>query len=277
MLWLNLQTNIIRSPEYVGAEPNQRATWLNVLIYCVEQENGGLIKNCESWKDRQWQQTCGVTIFEINNSEPLLYWIDLDLCVWNYPLYTEEVIKQRRESGRKGGLSKSEAKTQAAKDNGTKHNPSTTEANAKQNPSNNPTKGKEREGKEKEGNEVSASSKPKTAPAIDIVWLNNLPNDPAFQGIDVNRELAKAKLWAETKKRKYSKRFILNWLMRVEAPIKQTSVIVKKQLIAPMGWKDILNKEFPDSIYSMGGTNEAKTWEDLSKDAQEAIIETIRL
>jgi len=56
MRWLNIEIANLRSPAFVGAEPVERATWLSLLAYCSDQENGGVIKGCREWKDRQWQK-----------------------------------------------------------------------------------------------------------------------------------------------------------------------------------------------------------------------------
>ena len=122
MNWLNLETKFIRAEEYVGCEPIARATWLNVIVYCAEQENGGRIRNCEMWRDRQWQQTCGVTVEEINKATPLLHWDGDDLVVWNYPADKEREVRDRREASARGGRSKTQAKVEAAKTNGAKSN-----------------------------------------------------------------------------------------------------------------------------------------------------------
>jgi len=139
MNWLNINVSTLRSPEFIGSEPVARATWLCVLGYCFDQENGGIVPNSRLWKDRQWQQTCGVTAQEISESHPLLFWDGDDLHVWNYPVAKQHEVQGKRASGKLGGLSKSEAKIEAARINGTKHNPSTTQAEAKHNPSENPT------------------------------------------------------------------------------------------------------------------------------------------
>lgn len=106
MNWLNLRISILRHPSYIGAEPAQRAAWLNVLAYCCEQENGGRIANCRVWKDRQWQQTCGVTLPEIEGAEPLLSWRGNDLLVWEYPSDKEAEVQAKRDGGRVGGKAK---------------------------------------------------------------------------------------------------------------------------------------------------------------------------
>jgi len=147
MIWLNLKTTTLRSPEYAGSEPIQRATWLNLLAYCCEQENGGKIEGCGGWKDRQWQQTLGVTLAEVREECALWHWEDYALCVAFYPTFKEDEVQARREAGKRGGSARTKAKTEAARNNGAKHNPSTTQAKPKQNPSTNPTE-REREWEE---------------------------------------------------------------------------------------------------------------------------------
>lgn len=155
MNWLNIYTPILRSPEFIGSDPVARATWLSLLAYCVEQENGGLIQGCAGWKDRQWQQTCGVTRQEIDAANELCEWADDDLRVIFYPHDKEREVKAKRNGGRRGGQSTSEAKTEAARANGAKHNPSITQAEPKVEPNGREGKGMEGEGKEK-GKHTSA-------------------------------------------------------------------------------------------------------------------------
>ena len=122
MEWLKLDLKTLRSPEYIGSEPPERATWLNLLAYCAEQENGGTIEECAEWKDRMWQQLTGVTLAEVNLKTQLYSWEGSSLQVWAYPKNAESLVKTRREAGRKGGaqssenfaLSKTEAKTDFA-------------------------------------------------------------------------------------------------------------------------------------------------------------------
>jgi len=135
MTYFNLELSTLRAAEFLGSEPVARATWLCVVAYCIDQENDGRIVNCREWKDRQWQQTCGVTLEEVNGSAPLLNWEGSDLVVWKYPLAHQTKWQRNRVAARAGGRSKSEAKVQAARINGAKHNPSTTEAEPNHNPS----------------------------------------------------------------------------------------------------------------------------------------------
>lgn len=179
MNWLNLQTSTLRAPEYIGSEPVARATWLNVLAYCCEQENGGRIVGGAAWKDRQWQQTCGVTLAEVQGATLLIYRDGDDLIVWNYPADKEVAVIAKREGGKRGGAVTSEAKAEAAKLNGNRggrpktqaetqaesgNNPSLTQGKPKLNPSLNPTEGK---GMERNGMEEKGSARESLIPSLD--------------------------------------------------------------------------------------------------------------
>lgn len=121
MKWLNIEVAMLRSPEYVGSEPVARATWLNLLAYCADQENGGVIKGCKGWKDRQWQQTCGITRDEAMLQgmlegvlEAMIWrWVGDDLHVWGYPKTSEAALKAKRKGGAKGGKASARATSQA--------------------------------------------------------------------------------------------------------------------------------------------------------------------
>jgi len=153
MNWLNLETKILHSPEFIGCKPVSRATWLSVSMWCATQENGGRVAGGKLWGSRQWQQMCGVTRAEIDAAMPLLMWDGDDLIVWNYPAEKEMEVQSEREGGRRGGSSKTQAKTEASRQNGSKGGrPKTqaiTQAMSEENPSHNPTEGN---GKEEEGN-----------------------------------------------------------------------------------------------------------------------------
>jgi|TARA_B110001469_G_scaffold104738_1_gene103753 hypothetical protein len=103
MIYLNIKTTDLRLPEMMGSDPVERATWLFVCAYCVEQENDGRIAACRKWKDRQWQQTCGVTIEEVDANTDLWAWDGDDLTVNFYPHDKQSEVVAKRIAGRKGG------------------------------------------------------------------------------------------------------------------------------------------------------------------------------
>lgn len=116
MIWLNLKTTTLRSPEYAGSEPVQRATWLNILAYCCEQENGGKIEGCGGWKDRQWQQTLGVTLAEVQDDCALWHWEGETLCVAFYPTDKQEEVKAKRDAGKRGGKRSGKSRREAVRE-----------------------------------------------------------------------------------------------------------------------------------------------------------------
>lgn len=101
--WLNLRTSRLRDPSFIGSDPVERGTWLCVIAYCVELENGGIIVGAKLWKDRQWQQACGVTLKEVMKSERLLKWDGYDLIVWEYPCDKEKEVSHKREVAKENG------------------------------------------------------------------------------------------------------------------------------------------------------------------------------
>ena len=104
MKYLNIETKILHSPEYIGAEPTARATWLSILLWCAEQENSGQICSAKTWSDRRWQQTCGVTLTEVNAAEPLVTFRGNDAVVYFYPIDQQNVMMEKRNTARANGL-----------------------------------------------------------------------------------------------------------------------------------------------------------------------------
>lgn len=96
----------MRAPAYVGSDPIERATWLNLMAYCAEQENGGTIADCSDWKDRRWMQTCGVLKSEVSSECDLWKWDGENLVIWGYPKEKEAEVQAKREAGAKGGKSR---------------------------------------------------------------------------------------------------------------------------------------------------------------------------
>ena len=107
MKYFNLNLSIMRSPEYIGADPVQRATWLALVCWCCEQENGGIIENCREWKDRTWQQLCGVTLEEVLDECDLFSWNGDWLVINFYPSDKQNEVIAKREYGKRGGRPKS--------------------------------------------------------------------------------------------------------------------------------------------------------------------------
>lgn len=100
MQYLNTETRILHSPEFIGSAPDERGTWFALSLWCAQQENGGRIVGARLWKDRQWQQTCGVTAREVARTTRLISWDGDDALIWNYPDDKEKEVQAKRKAGR---------------------------------------------------------------------------------------------------------------------------------------------------------------------------------
>lgn len=117
MNWINIETKTLRSSEFIGAEPVERATWLCLLNYCCEQENGGVIEDCADWSDRKWQQICGITKAEAELEGELYAMLEGELKVSFYPASKEAEVQAKRKGGAKGGKASGRARGKTEKPN----------------------------------------------------------------------------------------------------------------------------------------------------------------
>ncbi len=107
MNWINLFIpSAIRAPEFVGSSVAERGTWLSVLAYACELECGGVLRGAADWKDRQWQQSCGVTLREVRAASRLLRFVGQDLVVNGYPVAKEASVRQARGVGKAGAMAR---------------------------------------------------------------------------------------------------------------------------------------------------------------------------
>jgi hypothetical protein len=185
---------------------------------------------------------------EVGDSS-LWRWVGDDLHLELYPHEMQSMVVARREGGRKGGQAKTEAKANASQINGKpKLNPSLTQAEPKLNPSlsqpnsnsKGNSKGKEQVEEEEEleeqvkvegQSEVEAEPEapiPSDATAdptdahtalravadLGVEYFLSLKADPTFKALDLQLEAGKANAWAVANRRKFTKRFFVNWLNR---------------------------------------------------------------
>jgi hypothetical protein len=218
MIYLNLKTSTLRSPEFIGSEPTARATWLSLICYCCEQENGGIIPECLGWKDRQWQQTCGVTHAEVNESSDLWQWSGNALAVAFYPKDKEVEVQAKREAGRRGGKRSGKARREASHE-AVQKAPREAELQAELQA----VLQADLEGKGKEGKGIERERKVGRVAAIaatnDEEWLSELSKNPAYASLDIRIELGKMQAWCSANQKQPSRKRFINWLNRSEKPI----------------------------------------------------------
>lgn len=128
MNWINIPVALLRSPEFIGAEPEQRATWLSLLGYCCEQENTGVIIGCSDWKCRRWQQTCGITLDEAKTDSELWEWKGSDLHIMFYPADKQKEVQAKRKAGATGGKASGIVRKRKAKGSRESHSEAVVEA-----------------------------------------------------------------------------------------------------------------------------------------------------
>lgn len=106
---LNIETSVLLSHDFLRIEPVERAIWLALLAYCVQQENGGVLKGAEGWKDFDWWMR-GIDPGTVPDSPTLWSFEDGDLHLHHYPIRNENWVKMSRAGGAKGGRPKKHAK-----------------------------------------------------------------------------------------------------------------------------------------------------------------------
>jgi hypothetical protein len=103
MDWLNIHRSTLAAEQFLGCDPVQRATWLCLMAYCADQENGGRIEGASDWVDRKWQQVVRITRDEAHDKCALWQWAEGVLIVWAYPSEKEAEVRRNRVNGKTGG------------------------------------------------------------------------------------------------------------------------------------------------------------------------------
>ena len=175
MNYLNIHTDLLRSERYLGADPIERATWINLMGWCASQENGGIITDAKKWTDRKWQQVCGVTLDEVRDQSGDLYQFDSEgnLVIAHYPIDKEHEVRVNRENGKKGGRPPKKKPKQ--------NHPVTEKKTTRREIAE--TEGNEKKGNEKEERLEAENHKPGTVNRIGSALSLSLPDSlPSGQG-----------------------------------------------------------------------------------------------
>ena len=147
MNWLNINTAQSSDPLWTSSTTLAKGAWSCLMIYCTHRENNGIIIGARLWPDRQWIHATGLVADEVGNSS-LWRWVGDDLHLELYPHDIQKMVVSKRDSGKLGGQSKSEAKITASRTNKPRKKDANIQAESKQNPSRIQRKEMERKGKE---------------------------------------------------------------------------------------------------------------------------------
>jgi len=102
--WINLRTELLRSPEFITAKKGAIETWLFVLAYCCEQENNGVIAGSKAWSNEGWLRAMTLSKQEVIEAHPLVQETDDGYMVLGYPQSKQAEVEAKREAGKKGGV-----------------------------------------------------------------------------------------------------------------------------------------------------------------------------
>lgn len=241
MNWLNLETNELRAPEFLGATALERGVWVSLLLHCVAVENGGRIVGAAWWSARQWLTVCGLEPEEVLETESGLWKVEEeDVVVWGYPHDLQRKVDVSRENGRKGGRpskdkTRSETRPETQQKPGSKPNKNPAETQPE---TIKKGKGKVREEKDKGilpgagapaeeelplALEVESELPQELSWSPETGWLGVTADlvgelGQAFPACDIRRQLLSMEQWLKgnpSKARKSNwRRFVTNWLMR---------------------------------------------------------------
>jgi len=115
LMKITLDPKLTGAPEYIATNATGRGVWLNLLLWCAEQENAGVIQGAASWSSEAWGML-GVVKESLPFAGRLLLVTAQDVHVWGYPVEQEDYLRRARALGRQGGLAKSKTRVNNSRD-----------------------------------------------------------------------------------------------------------------------------------------------------------------
>jgi hypothetical protein len=102
MEYSKVQHSFARTATFKGADPASRGVWLSLHVYCGDQENGGTIRSCRTWTDRQWYAAIDATKPELEAAiaQGMARWEGDDLQLNSYDTIGEDAYKVTRDLNR---------------------------------------------------------------------------------------------------------------------------------------------------------------------------------
>jgi hypothetical protein len=98
---ITLDPNLSGDPEYIATNATGRGVWLQLLLWCAEQENGGVIPGAATWSDEAWGML-GVSKNSLAYACRLVSFRSPDVVLWGYPIEQEKILQAKRTGGKKG-------------------------------------------------------------------------------------------------------------------------------------------------------------------------------
>lgn len=103
MHFLNLKIPQLEQGAYAAASNEEIGIWVRLSAFCATQENGGKIRGCRDWNDRQWMVAAALSQADVVR-ESKLWKFDAagNLLVLDYPVKQEAVQQAKRKGGKAG-------------------------------------------------------------------------------------------------------------------------------------------------------------------------------
>lgn len=89
----------------------------------------------------------------------------------------------------------------------------------------------------------------RTVKPADDEWIDELQADPAFAGVDVRKELGKARFWCRENSRQCTRKFFVNWLNKADRAVVANSAPTRSGPAIspePVGWITVMRTLAPD-------------------------------
>ncbi len=98
MEYSKVQHSFARTATFKGSDPASRGVWLSLHVYCGDQENGGVVRNCAAWTDRQWYAAIDASRAELEAAiaQGMARWDGTDLHLNSYDTVGEDAYKVAR-------------------------------------------------------------------------------------------------------------------------------------------------------------------------------------
>lgn len=101
MNYTNIVNALWKSEAILMQSKTVQLTFLRLTMYCTDQENGGRIRNCDSWPSTVWRDVVHVSQAEVKKPSPLWQWKEHDLIVAHYPIEQERMCRKLRKINKK--------------------------------------------------------------------------------------------------------------------------------------------------------------------------------
>lgn len=107
--------------------------------------------------------------------------------------------------------------------------------------------------------------------------LAELRVNPAYRGIDIDRELGKCRAWCAANGKVASHKRFVNWLNRAERPMApQVGINGPRPAIPePDDWRNWINEHTPEAPYARGQEKEGAQWCELERAYQSYLVEQV--